>query len=458
MEVEDTPSMSPPPNMKLEPKSPHEHKRLIPYVSVPSRQMSTRPAKGALRPPPQVPTPASTSKRPKKEEHKIFSLPRSITDTYMKSYKPLTLTPPPIPLTVPRKLLRLAYGGSDQQFLQFVQPNANPSSSTLRRMVWPQIEMNPLMPSIPGHPGIVFASRHEILENPPWTVWCRCLESPTAMWSYLGEYESELCGEMSAEQFRDQPQKAKDAWAELLMKGKAFDVYVAMRARIALRKHNVIPLERLVLEDGKPETDEQVAVRSKSLEDGEIKAIKHKKGLEVESEDIIRAFSCGDEAIDIIRMRCVSYDHVFAQDLQRQFNNYDQLLEQEQGKKAAEEGGGGKQGSSLKRKRKVKGGTRRGEKGRGKGKGKARDTTPSEGDESEDEDDLEYVDQASSSSRPKRKSTKWDMKTGGRVVVGRGDVQANDGDGEVLCRTGWESDDDDSLPVLTDSDSGAETD
>jgi hypothetical protein len=36
-------------------------------------------------------------------------------------------------------------------------------------------------------------------------------------------------------------------------------------------------------------------------------------------------------------------------------------------------------------------------------------------------------------------------------------VQANGGDGEVLCGTGWESDDDDSLPVLTDSDSGAET-
>ena len=132
------------------------------------------------------------------------------------------------------------------------------------------------------------------------------------MWSYLGEYESELCGEMSAEQFRDQPQKvrfiilfllmltemvfqAKEAWAELLIKGKAFDVYVAMRARIALRKHNILPLERQVLEDGKPQTDEQVAVRSKLLEDEEMKAIKHNKGLKVEPEDIIRAFSRGDE-------------------------------------------------------------------------------------------------------------------------------------------------------------------
>ena len=43
MEAEETPLMSPPPNMKLEPKSPHKHKRLIPYVSVPAR-MSVHPA------------------------------------------------------------------------------------------------------------------------------------------------------------------------------------------------------------------------------------------------------------------------------------------------------------------------------------------------------------------------------------------------------------------------------
>lgn len=152
-------------------------------------------------------------------------------------------------------------------------------------------------------------------------------------------------------------------------------------------------------------------------------------------------------------MRCVSYDHVFAQDLQRQFDNYDQLLEREKEKKAAEEGGGGKQGS---RKRKGKGVTRRG----GKGKGKARDATPSdeEGDVEDEEgggeDDLEYADQASSSSRPKRKSTKWDASTGGRVVVGQGE---NDGDVELLFGTGLESDNDE-LPELTDSDSGADTD
>ena len=160
------------------------------------------------------------------------------------------------------------------------------------------------------------------------------------------------------------------------------------------------------------------------------------------------------QAIDIIRMRCVSYDHIFAQDLQRQFNNYDQLLERER-EKAAEGGGSGRQGPSLKRKR--KGVMRKGEKVKGKGKGKARDATPSGGEsevEDEEGDDLEYASRASSSSRPKRKSTKWDAKTGGRVVVGQ---EENDGGVEVLSDTGLESNDDE-LPELTDSDSGADTD
>ena len=153
-------------------------------------------------------------------------------------------------------------------------------------------------------------------------------------------------------------------------------------------------------------------------------------------------------------MRCVWYDHVFAQDLQSQFDSYDQLLEREKEKKAAEGGGGGRQGPSLKRKR--KGVMRKGEKVKGKGKGKARDAIPSDGEsevEDEEGDDLDYASRASSSSRPKRKSTKWDANTGGRIVVG----QENNEDMEVICDTGLESNDDE-LPELTDSDSGTDTD
>jgi hypothetical protein len=96
------------------------------------------------------------------------------------------------------------YGGSDQHFLQFILPSRNPSAVEKRRVVFPMFDMNPSMPSAPGEPGLVYASRHEILEDPPWTLFCKDPAAKKAVWRYLGEYECKLCGKMSAELFRSQ--------------------------------------------------------------------------------------------------------------------------------------------------------------------------------------------------------------------------------------------------------------
>jgi hypothetical protein len=96
------------------------------------------------------------------------------------------------------------YGGSDQQFLQYISPSRNPSGQKKRRIVFPMFDMNPSMPSAPGEPGLVYASRHEILEHPPWTLFSKDAAAKKAVWRYLGEYENELCGEMSPEMFRNQ--------------------------------------------------------------------------------------------------------------------------------------------------------------------------------------------------------------------------------------------------------------
>ncbi len=61
-------------------------------------------------------------------------------------------------------------------------------------------EMNPSVPSSPGEPGLVFASRHEILKDPPWTLFVKRVPS-VAVWTYMGEYESVICGRLEAEQF-----------------------------------------------------------------------------------------------------------------------------------------------------------------------------------------------------------------------------------------------------------------
>jgi hypothetical protein len=49
------------------------------------------------------------------------------------------------------------------------------------------------------------ASRHEILEDPLWILFCKDPAAKKAVWRYLGEYyECKLCGKMSAELFRSQ--------------------------------------------------------------------------------------------------------------------------------------------------------------------------------------------------------------------------------------------------------------
>lgn len=80
----------------------------------------------------------------------------------------------------------------------------NPSGTRTRRVVFPRLDLNPNIPSRPGEPGLIFASRHEILENPPWTLFVKLRNETPAVWLYLGEYKCTLSGKMTAEQFAGQ--------------------------------------------------------------------------------------------------------------------------------------------------------------------------------------------------------------------------------------------------------------
>lgn len=75
--------------------------------------------------------------------------------------------------------------------------------------------------------------------------------------------------------------KVKSEWAKALLVVKQFDIYVSMRARIALRKHGCIPLKDKNKED---------ALISKEMD-----AIKAKNGRSVDPGDIISALERGDE-------------------------------------------------------------------------------------------------------------------------------------------------------------------
>lgn len=81
----------------------------------------------------------------------------------------------------------------------------NPSGPFKRRLVFPMLESNPLMPTQPGHPGLLYTPRHEILSDGPWTLFGRLSSEP--FWDYLGEYTNEICGKMTAVQFVKLPIK-----------------------------------------------------------------------------------------------------------------------------------------------------------------------------------------------------------------------------------------------------------
>jgi hypothetical protein len=78
------------------------------------------------------------------------------------------------------------------------------------------LELNPSMPAYPGGPGLIFASRHEILESLPWTLFAKRLKPKCAVWEYLGEYRNIICGKMNAGQFASQ-RKAVDTFILLLI-------------------------------------------------------------------------------------------------------------------------------------------------------------------------------------------------------------------------------------------------
>ncbi|KAF6746320.1 hypothetical protein DFP72DRAFT_923167 [Ephemerocybe angulata] len=218
-----------------------------------------------------------------------------------------------------------------------------------RRCVYPMPDMNPAMPMLPGESGLLFASRKEFYEEVEGTeeesggeddevrgsededevpegdvkekrrvkkepeagkkmrkrVWSVFRRHPQdAEWLYLGEYENTLVGKMTKEQFCWQRDTVQNHWAKLVLKKKKSDVYAAMRARIALRKAGVLPVD---------DKEGEEALLLKGMGD-----VKRGKGRPVTEGDVLEAFKNGDEGISILRMRCVGYDRAFIEDIERQ--------------------------------------------------------------------------------------------------------------------------------------------
>ncbi|KAF8900567.1 hypothetical protein CPB85DRAFT_157707 [Mucidula mucida] len=148
----------------------------------------------------------------------------------------------------------------------------------------------------------MFASRHEILHDPPWYVFSKRMVAGKARWEYCGSYETTNVGNIDAEEFKGFPRNTR--WGGLISESmsRTQPVYVKMRVRIGLRKL------RETVTESRVDREADIIFESKKGE---------RKGVQVTSEDVIRALSAGEEQPNILRMRCVGYDHAFVDDLKR---------------------------------------------------------------------------------------------------------------------------------------------
>jgi hypothetical protein len=131
-------------------------------------------------------------------------LPSQVVERYLQGVPDFPIDPRPELFTVTRRFLRETYGGCEQEFTTRFPPESNPSSTPdnpkPRQVMYPLPQFNPSMPRGPGRSGVLFATRREMLHDPPWTVFGRVNAKP-ALWEYLGEYHNTLVGTISGEQF-----------------------------------------------------------------------------------------------------------------------------------------------------------------------------------------------------------------------------------------------------------------
>ncbi|KAJ6450390.1 hypothetical protein C8R45DRAFT_1043504 [Mycena sanguinolenta] len=241
--------------------------------------------------------PAKRLKKSKTEDVKNDGL-KDVADIYLTHTPAHAIDPAPNPtLYVSRKFLLDEFGVLNQTFLGYFRPTSSVAERRRQGAIFPQPFLNPFLPPAPGAPGLIFASRFEIVEDHdgmPWALFCKHTgANGKVVWRYMGDYRNRHCGDLTKEQFRRQEGGVQQQWGKLLLKSKKVPAYIAMRARIALRKANIdfVP--------GDATEEREMAEVTKRGGKG--------KPLPVGSRI----------SIGIIKLECVSYNHALAEEMER---------------------------------------------------------------------------------------------------------------------------------------------
>ncbi|TFK21945.1 hypothetical protein FA15DRAFT_672077 [Coprinopsis marcescibilis] len=223
---------------------------------------------------------------PDKIEEGALNLKKETVHQYLEGV-PSHVIQSPSELCLSRHMLNKSYRCITQGLLWEKGPH---------KFLFPTYNVNPLMPTAPGEPGLMLSARTETTRD-TWTLFIKLINHSKARWNYAGEYRGETVGALTPEEFAEQPIEVKRTWGEKIAYSKGIKPYVAMRARITLRKL------------GKELNDEELRLAVEDI------SKTPKASSKISIYDAIQAFESGEESIPIVRMTCVGYRTDFANEL-----------------------------------------------------------------------------------------------------------------------------------------------
>ncbi|KAF7326211.1 hypothetical protein MKEN_00473500 [Mycena kentingensis (nom. inval.)] len=243
------------------------------------------PAKRArsAKKPNQALKPSPAKKSPPARTKNAPNFPDSFLEKYLLPIAAFSVCPAADPTLFGSRLhINGVFGGGTGSMLAQITTSPMASGATQAEKItaaFPQHKFNPLLPERPGAPGILFASRANlIVAGKIYRLFVPVKRQKTAVWMYMGDYVHTHAGIVPAEVWGSQTNTVKRTWA-VHLKGTKTGEYAQMRGKL--------------------------------------------KKNEKELEKLVQALCSGDErvSIGIVQMRCVAYDRTFAAHLRHAFDH-----------------------------------------------------------------------------------------------------------------------------------------
>ncbi|KAI0744153.1 hypothetical protein C8Q80DRAFT_882073 [Daedaleopsis nitida] len=157
------------------------------------------------------------------------------------------------------------------------------------KLLYPMVAMNPHLPLDFGRPGLLIAPQQD-WDNGRQRV---ILGLRNRSYWYIGEYEVSQTTAVSKEEYAMWPQPIQQEWANRILK----KTHKPITRRIALR-----------LKHGREPTADELEAAAK-LGPTQLQLP------DVTTEDIINAYTRGEESMCVWRMQCVGFDNLFLQEI-----------------------------------------------------------------------------------------------------------------------------------------------